>query len=126
MSVLDSSALLAYLLEEPGAEVVEAALVSEAVIGTVNLAEVLSKLVDAGGHADEVTSLVLGLPIEVAAFTADGARETARLRRATVTAGLSLGDRACLALGTIRGVPVLTADRAWRGLAIGVEVVLIR
>jgi ribonuclease VapC len=117
--------LLAYVLNEDGAERVEDALAAGAVIGTVNLAEVLTKLVDGGGNPDEVAEVVLGLPIQVDPFTTEAALLVARLRPVTVGAGLSLGDRACLALGLIRNAPVLTADRAWGHLGIGIEVVVI-
>lgn len=126
MTVLDASALLAYLLDEPGGERVERAIVEGALIGAVNLAEVLGKLADGGRDPVSSMDAISALPFEVLPFEGDDALETALLRTATATAGLSLADRACLALGRRLGRPVLTADRAWRGLVPGVEVESVR
>lgn len=115
MTVLDASALLAYVRDEAGADAVEEALATEAVIGTVNLAEVLSKLADIGHDPDEAAAGIAMLPLEVAPFDEEAAVETARLRSLTAQAELPLGDRACLALGRIRGLSVLTADGAGAG-----------
>ena len=113
MTVLDASALLAFLFEEPGADVVEDAILRGATISTVNIAEVLSKLSDRGG---DLGSLVLPEVLAIEPFTADDARVTSGLRPATRDKDVSLGDRACLALGLRLALPVLTADRAWRDL----------
>jgi PIN domain nuclease of toxin-antitoxin system len=126
VSVLDASALLAYLLDEVGAEVVERALAEEAAIGAVNLAEVLSKLADAGEDPAAAFDGISVLPIEVVPFDEDLAIESARLRPITSSFGLSLGDRACLALGRRLARRVLTADAAWPGSVPDVEVVAIR
>lgn len=126
MTVLDASALLAYLHEESGAEAVEEALSGRTWIGAVNLAEVLSKLADAGEDPHDVRLGIGILGIEVTPFDEGLAEETARLRPLTARAGLSLGDRACLALGRLRQQPVLTADAAWLGLVPDLEVRLIR
>jgi PIN domain nuclease of toxin-antitoxin system len=126
VTVLDASALLAYLHDEPGAEAVEEALSGRTSIGAVNLAEVLSKLVDAGEDPSDAALGVEILGIEVTPFDTDLAVETARLRSLTAKAGLSLGDRACLALGRLRQQEILTADTAWRGLVTGLEVRVIR
>ncbi|MGH2691108.1 MAG: type II toxin-antitoxin system VapC family toxin [Actinomycetota bacterium] len=126
MTVLDASALLAYLRDEPGSVLVEEALAAEASIGAVNLAEVLSKLVDADQDPDEAMARIGILPLEVVPFDKTLAVETARLRPATARAGLSLGDRACLALAHSRTRRVLTADGAWRDLIPSLDVVLIR
>jgi PIN domain nuclease of toxin-antitoxin system len=130
-AVLDASALLAHLREEPGAEVVAEAIAGGATISTVNLAEVLSHSADRGadpvGLAARLTRIgLLDGAITVEPFTTADAIEAARLRPPTRDAGLSLGDRACLALARRLGVPALTADTDWRGAAHGVELRYIR
>lgn len=125
--VLDASAVLALLFEEPGAEMVRAH-VRSGVIGAANLAEVLAKLSDHGLPAAEAARAVAILGLEVAPMTEAQAQRSAELRAATRAAGLSLGDRACLALATELGAPALTADRGWVAIAeaAGVSVQVIR
>nr|WP_295661454.1 type II toxin-antitoxin system VapC family toxin [Polymorphobacter sp.] len=126
MIVLDASAVLAVLLDEPGADVVIAHL-EAAVISTVNLSEVATRL-RRGLDADVVRSHLNSL--RMVAIPADEtlAVEAGLLDRVTSPFGLSLGDRHCLALGLRLGCPVLTGDRAWSEVAsaVGVEVRLIR
>ena len=122
--VLDSSALLALLLAEPGADQVLAVLPG-AWLSAVNLAEVLTKLNERGMPADVAQAAVAALGVEIADYDALQAYLTAELREVTRGAGLSLGDRACLALARLRGVPAYTADRVWTSVQ-GFEVVLIR
>jgi PIN domain nuclease of toxin-antitoxin system len=131
--VLDASALLAYLRDEEGAELVADAIAGGAMMSTVNLAEVLSRAADHGADAasladDLAARGLLGGPIVVEAFTAADAVDVARLRPVTRAAGLSIGDRACLALARRLGAPAMTADTAWAGteLAVGVELTQIR
>jgi ribonuclease VapC len=129
--VLDASALLAHLRDEPGADVVAEAIASGAVISTVNLAEVFSRVADRGDDpaklAAELTqSGLLDGAITVEPFTAADAIDAARLRSLTRDAGLSLGDRACLALARRLDAPALTADTDWQGVAHGVELRPIR
>jgi PIN domain nuclease of toxin-antitoxin system len=129
--VLDASALLAHLRDEPGADVVAEAIASGAVISTANLAEVFSRAADRGADpaklAAELTqSGLLDGAITVEPFTAADAIETGRLRPLTRDAGLSLGDRACLALARRLDAPALTADTDWQGVAHGVELHPIR
>jgi PIN domain nuclease of toxin-antitoxin system len=118
--VLDASALLAFLLDEPGADVVEHAILGGAAISTVNMAEVLTRqadgAVDAGGDLGFNLGFTIPDTLTVEPFTIEDATMSARLRAGTKRQGLSLGDRACLALGRRLGLPVLTADRAWREL----------
>jgi ribonuclease VapC len=128
---LDASALLALLQNERGAEVVEDAIADGATISTVNLAEALSTMARKG--ADPSTALatmtesgVIGGAITVEPFTLADAVEAARLRPLTAKAGLSLGDRSCLALARRLGTPALTADQPWRGIDLPVEVRSIR
>jgi ribonuclease VapC len=125
-AVLDASALLALLKREPGQSHVVEAILDGAAIGTVNLSEIITVFARAG---TPVTGLVadierLGLLIEP--FNAADAGRAGELIRKTSAAGLSLGDRACLALAIRMECPVLTADRAWADLDIDVEVTLIR
>jgi PIN domain nuclease of toxin-antitoxin system len=129
--VLDASALLAHLRDEPGADVVAEAIASGAVISTVNLAEVFSRVADQGDDpaklAAELTQIgLLDGVITVEPFTAADAIDAGRLRPLTRDAGLSLGDRACLALARRLDAPALTADTDWQGVAHGVELRPIR
>jgi ribonuclease VapC len=124
--VLDASALLALLQDEPGAEVI-ADLLTVGAMSTVNLSEVVAKLIDHGMPSERAREALDGLPIQVHSFDRDAAFAAAELRRATRGAGLSLGDRACLALAAHLGVAAVTADRAWASLADGIaRVTLIR
>ena len=123
-AVLDSSALLALLWNEPGADYVAAALPG-ALLSSVNLAEVVTKLCERGLSASEGRELVESLGVVVVDFDADQAEATAALRDSTRSLGLSLGDRACLALARRRNCPALTADAAWLK-AQGFEVRFIR
>lgn len=129
--LLDASAFLAYLTNEPGADLVTDAIAGGAVIATVNLAEALSTLAargqDPGAVALDLTSRgLLDGAITVEPFTTIDAIEAARLRPLTSSAGLSLADRSCLAVARRLSTVVLTADRAWDGLALGIDVRLIR
>lgn len=127
VTVLDASAVLALLFEEPGAEMVRGC-VRAAVIGAANLAEVLAKLSDHGLPAAEAARAVAILGLEVAPMTEAQAQRSAGMRAVTRAAGLSLGDRACLALAAELDLPALTADRSWAGVAAaaGVSVQVIR
>jgi PIN domain nuclease of toxin-antitoxin system len=123
--VLDASALLCLLLEERGAQRVLAALPS-CVIGAVNLSEVVAKLSDRGGAPAEIDAALSALDLDVAPFDAEQARLAGLLRAQTRRLGLSLGDRACLALAGLRGATVLTCDASWAELEIGCAVELAR
>lgn len=126
MIVLDASAVIAWLRREPGAAQVDAALQDEPMISAVNFAEVLSKVGERGG---DVRGAARDLRIEglrVEPYGDVDAVVTGELRVLTQAQGLSLGDRACLALAQRLGVPVLTADRAWSSLSLGVSVTVIR
>ncbi len=107
------------------------ALAGGAAMSAVNLAEVLTKLEDQGQTVETSLELleaegILPGNMEVHALGVPEAASAASLRAPTRHAGLSLGDRACLALGRTLGVPVLTADRSWVGLRTGVKIVCIR
>ncbi|HEX6154022.1 MAG TPA: type II toxin-antitoxin system VapC family toxin [Solirubrobacterales bacterium] len=120
-AVLDASALLAHIDDEPGAEAVGEAIVNGAAISIVNWIEVLSKLAERGedpeiASAEMTTPGLVETAVTIELVTAEDAIEAARLRPLTKERGLSLADRACLALGTRLEVPVLTADREWDDL----------
>ncbi|GAA0592403.1 type II toxin-antitoxin system VapC family toxin [Caenispirillum bisanense] len=115
-AVLDASAVLALMTREAGHEAV-LAVMPGALVSAVNLAEVLAKLHDRGMPPEVARRLTDALGLVTVDFDAEAAAETARLRDATRAAGLSLGDRACLALARRRGCPALTADAAWEAVA---------
>jgi len=130
-SVLDASALLAFFSQESGADVVEQAIRAGAFISTVNLAEVLTKVSDIGNDPERfydrlVEQGVLGDNIVVKPVREGDAVAISKLRAKTKRLGLSLGDRACLALGAVLHLPVLTADKDWLKLDLGVEIRVIR
>jgi ribonuclease VapC len=129
--VLDASALLAWLRLEPGALEVRTALDQTAAMSVVNWAEVLSKLSDLGQDPVEVQSRMFeagGFQKDLLLWPLDEAMavEVAKLRAKTRSSGLSLGDRACVALGQHLRLPILTTDRAWKSLRLSVSVQLIR
>ena len=121
---LDSSALIALLNAERGGDLVKSML-AEAAVSTVNLAEVTTKLVDWRIDLDDLSTIVREGKVEIVPFTEAQARLCGELRRTTRSRGLSLGDRACLALAQERGLTAVTADGAWVG-ATSVPVLLIR
>jgi PIN domain nuclease of toxin-antitoxin system len=123
--VLDASALLAVMLGEPGAEKV-IPLLAGAEIGAINLAEVVAKLQERGVPDAEIERDIADLDLPVAAFDAAQAMAAGKLRNRTRSLGLSLGDRACLALAISRGLPAVTTDRAWSALDVGAEVIVAR
>lgn len=130
-SVLDASALLAWLRNEPGALSVEAALDTGSAMSVINWAEVLSKSSDLGRDPEDVRRVLLQrgiLPNSLLLWPVDEdqAFEIAQLRSKTRSSGLSLGDRACLALAHRLHIPVLTTDRDWKTLKVGVQIQLIR
>jgi ribonuclease VapC len=143
-AVLDASALLAYWLDEPGAEVVTMAVSAEgAFVAAPNFAEALTKLVDRSPDlapklpavpptlAGETAPTLPGIPlaggaISVAAFTMADALLCAKLRPATRPLGLSLEDRACLGLAQRLGLRALTADQEWAKLSPGISIEVIR
>jgi len=123
--VLDASAVLALLNGEPGQEVV-AESIPEAVLGAVNLSEVVAKLGEKGMPEEAIATAMAGLEIEILPFDEASAYEAARLRGPTRSLGLSLGDRACLALGRQLSLPTLTTDKNWSKVDLGIEVRVIR
>ena len=125
--VLDASALLALLLDEPGATRVKDAL-DGSMMSTVNLAEVVSYYAKLGAGRAEIQEMLRGLPIRYASDDPDLAHEVGMLRPVTLAAGLSLGDRYCLALAKREDRNALTGERRWTQVAAsaGVGVELIR
>lgn len=125
--VLDASALMAMLREEPGAKLVADA-IADARMSVFNYAEVVSYFIYAGMDQHDIDAMLDPLPIELVPADKDLARLAGHLRGPTVDAGLSLGDRFCLALAKRKGLPAWTADKEWKRIAgaIGVEVVTIR
>jgi ribonuclease VapC len=123
--VLDSSALLALLFFEPGCERV-AELVPQSCMSTVNLAEVLGRLARDGRALDEVLDRIEQMGIAWIEFDRELAIGAAALLVPTVPWGLSLGDRACLALARLRDLPAVTADRGWAKLDLGIPIEVIR
>lgn len=123
--VLDASAVLAWLYGEPGAGRVEA-VIEASHISTVNLAEVLSKVAERGGRARQARLDLQSYGLRVHDFSPEQADDCAELRPLTRARGLSLGDRACLALSRTLRLPVLTADQAWDSVQVGVTVDLLR
>ncbi len=123
--VLDASAVLALLNQEPGMDRVEAVL-ADSCLGTINYCEVLGKLIDAGVPEQDARESVELLNVEIVSFDTDMARLAAVLRPTTKKLGLSLGDRSCLALALSRRNTAVTAERVWPRLKIGVKIELIR
>jgi PIN domain nuclease of toxin-antitoxin system len=125
--LLDASALLAAIFEEPGAEIVQEVLRGDVAMSTVSVAEVAARLHQNGWAATEVTDIIAELGIELVPFETDAALLSGQYRPATQRLGLGLGDRACLATSRLCKWPVLTADRDWRKLNLhGVSIRFIR
>jgi PIN domain nuclease of toxin-antitoxin system len=123
--VLDASAILAVLQREPGAQVV-VPLLDGAAISAVNWSETIQKAISRDVSIDGLRADIEALGVSIVPFTAVEAEQAAALWLETMHAGLSLGDRACLALARREGVPALTADRSWSSVAVGVDVRVVR
>ena len=123
--VLDSSAVLAVLQLEKGADVVMDNL-KEAAISAINLTEVATKLVDKGHTIAEARRTIAMLGMDVEPVDERQAYAAAALRAETKAKGLSVGDRHCLALGAKLGATILTADRNWKLVKIGIDIKMIR
>ena len=124
--VLDSSVLLALLNREAGADKLTPELLNNATSSTVNLAEVQTKLVSEGVNPDEAWQNTLSPIREAMPFTEEQAKIAGSLVAQTRSLGLSMGDRACLALGIVLNAPIYTADRSWKHLKLGVRIHFIR
>jgi len=126
---MDSSALVAYLLDEPGADVVEDWLGRGAVVSALNLQEIVSKIVRDGGTAEAAAATIEDLALDAEHdLTSDLAHVAGAMITHTRSHGLSHGDRACLALAQHLEIPAVTGDRDWLKVAdaLGVQVELIR
>jgi ribonuclease VapC len=123
--VIDASAVLALLYNEAGADRV-AGIIRGSTICSINLAEVGTRLLDLGGTTENAQRALSLLGLAVADFDDELAWRSVDLRESTRAVGLSLGDRACLALAIRESAVALTADRAWAQLNIDCEIELIR
>jgi PIN domain nuclease of toxin-antitoxin system len=123
--VLDASALLAFLFQERGSTVVAEALPGSC-MSAVNYSEVLGLFARDGKDTRLIAGWLGQLPMRIVPFASEDALGAATLRYQTDKHGLSLGDRACLALGLSMGMPVLTADREWENIGLPLEIRLIR
>jgi ribonuclease VapC len=121
--VLDASAILALLRNERGSEAV-GAIIANGLVSTVNLSEVVAKLVERG--AADAVDIVESLPFEIVDFDTELALAAGLMWMRGKKVGLSLGDRACLALAERHRLPVITADRNWRDLDVAIEVRTLR
>jgi PIN domain nuclease of toxin-antitoxin system len=126
--VLDTSALLAILNEETGAEIFtqQFELLSNATMSAVNISEAYGKLLGRGIKAEDAWEAVTAPVLEIVDFDTEQAKIAGWLQPQTRSLGLSLGDRACLALGMALKAPVYTADRAWKKLRLEVSIQVIR
>lgn len=125
-AVLDASALLTLLNQESGWQTVADAVAKGVAISTVNLSEVATKLIQRGVPVGTVQAAIDPLAMEVVDFDQHLAYHTALLHSSTRALGLSLGDRACLALAQQMELPAITADHAWTNLGPDVSVIAIR
>ncbi len=123
--VLDASAIIAFLRQEPGAAIVGEYL-TDGMASAVNIAEVGTRLSDLDMGDAQIRRSISVLGLEIKPFDLEAAYAVAMMRAKTRNKGLSLGDRACLALANQLGVPALTADRVWAELDIDVDIQLIR
>ena len=127
--VLDASAVMAFLYDEPGGGAVEALLLDEETevrVCAMNLCEVVTLLAAAGLGPEEIRENLELFDGQCADFTEAMAMRAGEMSTATRSAGLSLGDRACLTLAAEMGAVAWTTDRAWKKVKTGAVVKLIR
>jgi ribonuclease VapC len=122
---IDASAILALIQGEPGADLAAQA-IRRGVVSVINLTEVVGKLAGRGYTNSQIRDRVQRLRLDVAEFTIEDAFRTGLLRPVTRKAGLSLADRACLALAQRLGKPAVTSERRWATLNLGIKIQLIR
>jgi PIN domain nuclease of toxin-antitoxin system len=123
--VVDSSAVLAAIKDEPGGDEVERD-IRGARISAVNLSEIIGWLAERGFAPENIVRIVTSFDLTVEVFDRSRALAAGLLAAQTKRRGISFGDRACLALTAELGLPVVTGDRNWRNLDIGVDVRLFR
>jgi ribonuclease VapC len=123
--VLDSSAVIAFLQREPGADVV-GKVITRSIVSTVNAAEIVAKLIQYGLTADEAADSMMALPVRKLPFDLDQALTAGTMWGRSKSMGLSLGDRACLALAEAMKLPAMTSDRRWAEFDAKIEIRLIR
>ena len=124
--VLDASALLVLLKGEPGSDKVIAALKEGAAISAINFSEVIARLNESNMPEEAIHEALDFLELDIVGFDTQNAYQSGMLRLVTKRAGLSLGDRACLALARQLNLPAVTADRVWEGLVPDIAIQLIR
>jgi PIN domain nuclease of toxin-antitoxin system len=124
--VLDASVILAILYAEPGHDHLTAELLGNAVCSSVNMAEVQTKLVTLGWEPAKAWENTLGLIRELVPFDGEQAELAGNLVAQTKPLGLSLGDRACLALGITLKAPIYTAEQSWKRIKCPAPIQLIR
>jgi PIN domain nuclease of toxin-antitoxin system len=125
-TVLDASAILAVIMGESGQEKLTPRLLADAIISTVNLAEVQGKLQSLGWTSDEAWEDATGLLREAIHFDEHRARTAGDLLTQTGALGLSLEDRSCLVLGMALRAPVYTVEKAWKKIKVGIPIHVIR
>lgn len=123
--IFDSSAILALLNQEAGKEIVSENL-DRAVVSTVNIVEVATVLIRKGLNSKEIFNLLKETFLHIEDFDLEQSVIAASIDEVTKHHGLSLGDRACLALAKSKNLPVLTADKVWKGLKLKINIQLIR
>ena len=123
--ILDASALLALLNQEKGYEQVEKHL-SNSIMSAVNISEVIAVAADLGIPERELMPIISSIVADIIPFDTEHAYTAALIRKETKRYGLSLGDRACLALARLKNLPILTADKVWKDLELGIKINLIR
>ena len=125
--ILDASAVLAYLQDESGCEKVEAVLSEgKAIVSAVNYAEVVSKLLESGLPEPSVNVVMDNLELRIEPLDDKQAWKTGVLRMTTREFGLSLGDRACLALAHVKKLSIVTADKQWDKLKTDIKIIQLR
>lgn len=123
--ILDASAMLALIFDETGAEIVAPQARTSRIL-SVNFSEVLQRVISIDGNPERAEEAADRLEIGIVLFDRRLARITAELREKTSFMGASFADRACLALGLVTRLPILSSDQDWRKLDLGIDIRMIR